>query len=111
MREKWSLWGFFAHTGIIVGMMIMVFFAIDRYNPAMEFMTSEISKWLILLLALCAVGSGLYSAVLLFQMRQRQEERMSARHAAISRRQAYTPHPRVETQHDAARAGYAPARR
>ncbi len=110
MREKRSLWGFFAHTGIIVGMMIMVFFVIDRYNPAMEFMTSELSKWLILLLALCAVGSGLYSAVLLYQIRQRQKERTSARHAA-PRRQTYTPHPRVETQHDAARAGYAPARR
>lgn len=107
MREKRSLWGFFAHTGIIVGTMFVVFFIIDRYNPAMEFLTSEISKWLILLLALCAVGSGAYSAVLLFQMRQRQEERMNARRTAVPRVQEYSSRQRTAGGSDQSRAAYA----
>ena len=85
MQEKQRLWGFFAHAGIITGVMIVVLFVIDRYNPAMEFMTSELSKWLILLLALTAVGNGLYSAVLLFQRRKRQEERRFAQRAPAAR--------------------------
>jgi len=89
VQEKQRLWGFFAHAGIITGVMIVVLFVIDRYNPAMEFMTSEQSKWLILLLALTAVGNGLYSAVLLFQRQKRQEERRFAHRAPAPRQQPY----------------------
>lgn len=89
MHKKQSLWGFFAHTGIIVGMMFVVFFIIDRFNPAMEFLTSEISKWLILLLALCAIGNGLYSARLLFQRQKRQEEKSLSLRQAQRGRELY----------------------
>lgn len=106
MRQKQSLWGFFAHTGIIVGMMFLVFFVIDRFNPAMEFLTSEISKWLILVLALCAVGSGAFSAVLLFQMHQRQEERMNIRHAQVPRE--HVPRVRAHGNDPAPRTAYSP---
>jgi membrane-bound ClpP family serine protease len=85
MRGKWSFWGFFAHAGIIVGMMVVVFFVIDRFNPAMEFMTSEISKWVILLLAFCAITNGFYTAVLLFLRERRRREKRSARNASPSR--------------------------
>jgi hypothetical protein len=85
MREKWSFWGFFAHAGIIVGMMVVVFFVIDRFNPAMEFITSEISKWVILLLALSAISNGFYTAVLLFLRERRRREKRSARYTAPPR--------------------------
>lgn len=101
MREKQTLWGFFAHAGIIVGMMFVVFFVIDRFNPAMEFLTSSLSKWLILFLAVCAVGDGLFSAVLLFQRQRRQEERRQSAHAAGAQTHGSLPqHRQAQTYED-----------
>jgi len=77
MKDKQRIWGFFAHASIIVGMMFVVFFVIDQLNPAMEFLTSSLSKWLILVLAICAIFSGLYSAVFLFQRQKRRDEKRS----------------------------------
>ncbi len=73
--NKQRFWGFLAHTSIIVGMMLVIFFVIDRFNPAMEFLTSNISKWLILLFALCSILNGLFSAVFLFQKQKQREGR------------------------------------
>lgn len=75
MKGKQRAWSFFSHTSIIIGMMFIVFFAIDRFNPAMEFLTSNLSRWLILVLALCAIINGFYAAVFLFQKQKRQEEK------------------------------------
>ena len=77
MQDKQRIWGFFAHTSIIIGMMFVVFFAIDQFNPAMEFLTSSLSKWLMLILALCAIATGLYSAVFLFKKQKRRDEKRS----------------------------------
>ncbi len=74
-------WGFLAHACIIIGMMFVIFFVIDRFNSAMEFLTSSISKWLILILAVCSILNGLFSAVFLFQKQKRHEERMHVPHA------------------------------
>ncbi len=81
MRDKQAIWGFFAHASIIIGMMFVVFFVIDRFNPAMEFLTSSLSKWLILLFALFSIGNGAFSAVLLFQRQRKREERRFASHS------------------------------
>lgn len=40
-----------SHACIVAALMLLVFFVIDRINPAMEFLTSEISKWFILAFA------------------------------------------------------------
>ena len=77
MQNKQRIWGFFAHTSIIVGTMFIVFFVIDQFNPAMEFLTSSLSKWLIFLLAVCALFTGLFSAVYLFQKQKRRDEKRS----------------------------------
>ena len=77
MRDKQHIWGFFAHTSIIVGMMFVVFFVIDQFNPEMEFLTSTISKWLMLVLSLCAIVSGLFSAIYLYQSQKRRDEKRS----------------------------------
>lgn len=79
MRNKQQVWGLFAHTSIIVGMMFVVFFVIDQFNPEMEFLTSTISKWLMLFLSLCAIATGLFSAVVLYQSQKRRDEKR--RHA------------------------------
>lgn len=40
-----------SHACVVGGLMILIFFIADRYNPVMEFMTSEMSKWFILAMA------------------------------------------------------------
>ena len=75
MQDKQRIWGFFAHTSIIIGMMFVVFFVIDQFNPAMEFLTSSLSKWLMFILAICAIFTGLYSAVFLFQKQKKRDEK------------------------------------
>lgn len=101
MQHKNRLWGFFAHAGIIVGTMFVVFFVIDRFNPAMEFLTSSISRWLILVLALVAVGNGIFSATLLFQRQQRQEEKRVAQRTPAARAQSYGNPVRERVAYDA----------
>ena len=82
--DKQRFWEFSSHTGIIIGMMFVVFFVIDRFNPAMEFLTSSISKWLMLVLAICAILNGLFSAIFLFQKQRRREERAGVPHPRYS---------------------------
>ena len=81
MHNKQRVWSFFAHSSIIVGMMFVVFFIIDRFNPAMEFLTSSLSRWLILVLASCAFINGFFAAVFLFQKQKRRDEKRSQPHA------------------------------
>lgn len=47
-----------SHACIVAGLMVLVFFIADRFNPAMEFMTSEMSKWFILALAAMSFANG-----------------------------------------------------
>ena len=82
MRGQQRVWGVFAHTGIIIGMMFVVFFVIDRYNPAMEFLTSSISKWLMLCLAIVSVIDGVFSAAMLYRKQKRQEEKRERKNSA-----------------------------
>ena len=46
------------HLTIILGLMTLTFFCIDRVNRSMAFMTSELSKWVFAVLALLAIVSG-----------------------------------------------------
>ena len=48
-----------AHLTAMFSVMIIIWFIIDRVNTAMEFMTSEISKWCIAILALLALVSSI----------------------------------------------------
>lgn len=81
MQDRQRIWGFFAHANIIAGMMFVVFFVIDRFNPAMEFLTSSLSKWLILFLAISTITNGLFAAIFLFQRQKRRDEKRSSAQA------------------------------
>jgi len=61
-----KLWDFFCHANIILGNMFVVFFFLDRVNPAMEFLCSDISKWFLLLFSLCAITNGVIGAIYIF---------------------------------------------
>lgn len=46
------------HLTLILALMTLLFFIIDRFNTGMAFMTSELSKWLFATLALTAAVSS-----------------------------------------------------
>ena len=46
------------HITIILALMTLTFFIIDRFNSFMDFMTSEMSKWVFAALAVFAIASA-----------------------------------------------------
>ena len=77
-----------SHTTIVFAGMFLVFFLIDRVNPAMEFISSEISKWVLLLFVISAPLQGVTT---LMDIRYREK-------AAISPA-AKCPAPRAQCRH------------
>ena len=55
-----------AHITIAFAVLVITCFVIDRVNNAMEFMTSDISKWMIAVLALLALVSSVLTVVALW---------------------------------------------
>lgn len=49
------------HLTIILSLMLLTFFVIDRVNSAMAFMTSEMSKWLFMAIAVCAIFTSIFA--------------------------------------------------
>jgi len=69
------------HAVIVLSLMTLTFFSIDRVNPIMAFMTSELSKWVFALLAV----TGFFTAIFLIGMQWREDDRRARR---ASRRKA-----------------------
>ena len=63
------------HAVIVLSLMTLTFFGIDRFNPIMAFMTSELSKWVFALLAV----TGFATAVLLIGMQWSEDDRKARR--------------------------------
>ena len=53
-----------AHLNLILALMVLVFFVIDRYNTAMELMTSDMSKWVIGALALVSTVNCIHKILM-----------------------------------------------
>ena len=49
----------FPHITLILSLMVLTFFVIDRFNEFMAFMTSDLSKWVIAALALSALVTSI----------------------------------------------------
>lgn len=65
------------HLTIVLALMTLIFFCIDRVNPIMAFMTSELSKWVFAVLAVLAIVSSL----LLIAAEWRADDRLARRAA------------------------------
>lgn len=63
------------HAVIVLSLMTLTFFGIDRVNPIMAFMTSELSKWVFALLA----ATGFATAILLVGMQWSEDDRKKRR--------------------------------
>lgn len=72
---------FIPHLTICLSLMTLAFFVIDRFNEIMAFMTSDMSKWLFAVLALCSI----FTSVFLIGDNFREQERKE-RKAARSQR-------------------------
>ncbi len=69
------------HLTIVLALMTLIFFCIDRVNPIMAFMTSELSKWVFAVLAVLAI----FSSLLLIAAEWRAEDRAAHRAAKHKR--------------------------
>ena len=71
------------HITIILGLMTLVFFVVDGFNPIMAFMSNELSKKIVAVLAVCAVASS----VLLIARQWQEDDRRARKLARQQRRQ------------------------
>lgn len=55
------IWELLCHITIVFSGMFLVFFCIDRFNPAMGFIDSDISKWTLLAFCLASLSSSIVS--------------------------------------------------
>lgn len=67
-----------SHACIVAALMVLVFFIIDRLNPAMEFMTSDMSKGFFLLLAALSFTNGVMTVYATRRAIQKQEKHAKA---------------------------------
>lgn len=58
------------HTTVILSMMFAVFLVLDQFNPMMNFIDNDISRWL--LAALCV--SGILQSVLFWGMKAKKKD-------------------------------------
>ena len=80
--KRFQLKRIIPHITLVLSIMTLVFFIIDRYNEIMAFMTSEMSKWLFAGLAVCAVTTSICLIVENF----REDDRRAAQEARRQRR-------------------------
>lgn len=71
------------HITIILGLMTLVFFVVDGFNPIMAFMSNELSKKIFAVLAVCAVASS----VMLIARQWQEDDRRARKLARHQRRQ------------------------
>lgn len=84
------------HVTAILSLMTMTFFCIDRVNTAMAFMTSELSKWVFMLLAV----SALLTSVELIARAWHDDTRAARRHARTRAAQSRAAEPDEEFETD-----------
>ncbi len=47
-----------SHLTVILGIMFIVFLVLDQFNPMMNFVDNDISRWLLLALCVCGIGQS-----------------------------------------------------
>lgn len=65
--KQHPVWNTLSHATVIGSCMFIIFFFIDRVNPAMDFLGSDLSKWCLFLYCIASLITGLCSAINLFK--------------------------------------------
>ena len=76
---------FLPHLTLVLSLMTLTFFCIDRVNTGMAFMTSELSKWVFAALALCALLSSLFLIGANWREEARMQRKMERKERARAR--------------------------
>ena len=72
--KKYKLWSVLCHASIVLSVVFLVLFVIDRVNPAMGFIGSDQGDWLLLLFIITALLNGIFTAVSLFRHQTRAQK-------------------------------------
>ncbi len=73
--KKHRLWRVLTHMTLVLSALFLTLLVLDRYNPSMDFIASDVSKIFLLAFALCALASSLAAAVFLFRERRREGQK------------------------------------
>lgn len=107
MRQH-PVWNALSHITVIGSAMFIIFFCIDRVNPAMDFLGSDLSKWFLFAYCIASLVTALCSAVYLFKRSKSSgKHRLAHRHAADEDAYAGEAHPvrRMRELEDVGRHG------
>lgn len=63
----------FAHASMLLSILVLVCFVLDRLNNAMDFMTADISKWLFAVTAVVSIISSILTIINLWAKPQKRE--------------------------------------
>lgn len=66
-----------SHITMMLAVLVLVLFSIDRVNNAMEFMTSQLSRWLFALLALFALVTAILDIIALWDNPDKRRRKRS----------------------------------
>lgn len=61
----------FAHASMLLSILVLVCFVLDKFNDAMDFMTADISKWLFAVTAVVSIISAILTIVNLWTKPQK----------------------------------------
>ena len=73
------LWYMLCHVNIIISCMFIIFYFIDRVNPAMEFMDSTLSKGLLFAFCISILAASILNARYLFSLMRGNARRQKTR--------------------------------
>ena len=51
----------FSHLTVILSMMFIVFLILDQFNPMMNFVDNDISRWLLAALCVCGIAQSIFT--------------------------------------------------
>ncbi len=74
--KKLLIWEILTHATLVLSAMFLTFVIIDRFNPAMEFIGSDVSDWFLLAFALCALVSSILSAMKIYRHKKQDYEKI-----------------------------------
>lgn len=70
----YRMWSLFSHATIIFSLLFIVLCIIDKVNPAMQFLSSGFSKWVLLFYCFMALQGAICSAVHLFKRKYHKKK-------------------------------------
>lgn len=63
----------FAHASMLLSILVLVCFVLDKFNNAMDFMTADISKWLFAVTAVVSIINAILTIINLWTKPQKRK--------------------------------------